>query len=95
MNREGIVAVTWNDRRHDPEGRCYHHYVALSRDGGRTFGEGHQVSEEETCFPSGYRWQNGGDTNGLVALPDGSFRVVWAGPRPEDARPWTALIHPR
>jgi len=90
-----VVAVTWNDRRHDPDGRCYHHYVAISRDGGRTFGDRRRVSERETCLPSGYRWQNGGDTQGLVALPDGSFRTVWSGPGPHGPRPWTAEIRIR
>lgn len=92
---EGVVAVTWNDRRHDPDGQCYHHYVAISRDGGRTFGAGRRISERETCLPSGYRWQNGGDTQGLVALPDGTFRTVWSGPGPHGPRPWTAVIDPR
>lgn len=88
----GAVAVSWNDRRHDPEDRCYHHYVAISRDGGRTFGDERRVSERETCLPSGYRWQNGGDTQGLAALPDGGFRVVWSGPGPHGPRPWTAEV---
>lgn len=92
---EGVVAVTWNDRRHDPEDQCYHHYVAISRDGGRTFGAGRRVSERETCLPSGYRWQNGGDTQGLVALPGGGFRVVWSGPGPHGPRPWTAEVEVR
>ena len=95
VGREGVVAVSWNDRRHDPAGRCYHHYVAISRDGGRTFGRGLRVSERETCLPSGYRWQNGGDTRGIVALPGGGFRVVWSGPGPHGPRPWTAEIRIR
>lgn len=89
---EGVVAVTWNDRRHDPEDRCYHHYVAISRDGGQAFSSERRISEQETCFPPDYRWQNGGDTQGLVALPDGSFRVVWTGPGPNGPRPWTAEV---
>lgn len=92
---EGHVAVTWNDRRHDPEDRCYHHYVAISRDGGRTFGTERRVSERETCLPPDYRWQNGGDTQGVVALPGGGFRVVWSGPGPHGPRPWTAEIEVR
>lgn len=61
----------------------------------RTFGGERRVSERETCLPSGYRWQNGGDTQGLVALPDGSFRTVWSGPGPHGPRPWTAEIETR
>lgn len=92
---DGVVAVSWNDRRHDPEDQCYHHYVAISRDGGRTFSDERRVSERETCLPSGYRWQNGGDTQGLVALPGGGFRVVWSGPGPHGPRPWTAEVDVR
>lgn len=92
VGADGTVAVTWNDRRHDPADQCYHHYVAVSRDGGRTFDSERRVSERETCFPSGYRWQNGGETQGLVALPEGGFRVVWTGPGPDAPRPWTARI---
>jgi hypothetical protein len=92
---DGVVAVSWNDRRHSPGNQCYHHYVAVSRDGGRTFSEERRVSERETCLPSGYRWQNGGDTQGLVGLPEGSFRVVWTGPGPHGPQPWTAEIEVR
>lgn len=92
VNRDGVVAVTWNDRRHDADHRCYHHYVAISRDGGRTFTEGVRVSPRETCFASGFRWQNGGETQGLIPLSSGDFRVVWTGPGPEGARPWTAVV---
>lgn len=92
VNRDGVVAVTWNDRRQDADHRCYHHYVAISRDGGRTFGEGERISPRETCFGSGFRWQNGGETQGLIPLPSGDFRVVWTGPGPGGARPWTAVV---
>lgn len=92
VNGDGVVAVTWNDRRHDPDHRCYHHYVAISRDGGRTFGEKIRISPRETCFPSGYRWQNGGETQGLIPLSNGDFRVVWTGPGPEGSQPWTAVV---
>lgn len=95
VNQHGTVAVTWNDRRHDPDGQCYHHFVAVSRDAGRTFQAERRISSRETCFPSDYRWQNGGDTNGLAALPDGRFRTVWIGPGPKGPRPWTARILPR
>lgn len=92
VGRNGEVAVTWNDRRRDPAGQCYHHYVAVSDDGARTFGPERRISEQETCLPTDYRWQNGGDTQGLAPLPDGGFRVVWTGPGPEAVRPWTAVV---
>lgn len=92
---EGVVAVTWNDRRGEPDGRCFRHYVALSADLGRTFGPNRSVSDRRTCFRARSRWLNGGETQGLVALPDGSFRTVWTVGRDESARPWTAVIRTR
>jgi hypothetical protein len=38
---------------------------------------------------------NGGETQGLAALPDGSFRVVWSVGVAGDLAPWTAVVRPR
>lgn len=95
VSGEGVVAVTWNDRRGDSGGRCFRHYVALSADGGRTFGPNRPVSDQRTCFRARSRWLNGGDTQGLVALPDGSFRTVWTVGHNEGSRPWSAVIRTR
>jgi hypothetical protein len=95
VNEEGVVVVTWNDRRDDRSGHCFRHYVAASTDGGRTFGPSRPVSDRATCPGARSRWLNGGDTQGLVALPDGSFRTVWSVGRSNDLRPWTAVIRVR
>lgn len=95
VNRAGVVAVTWNDRRGDPDDLCFRHYVALSGDGGRSFGPNRAVSGRRSCFPARSRWLNGGDTQGLVALPDGSFRTVWSVGEGQNLRPWTAVIRSR
>lgn len=92
VNSDGVVAVTWNDRRHDPENLCFRHFVAVSRDGGRTFSAGTPVSHEETCPGAGSRWMNGGETQGLVALPDGSFRTTWSVGTRSNMSLWTAVI---
>jgi hypothetical protein len=76
VGEDGVVAVTWNDRRNDPDDRCFQLFMALSADGGRTFGPNRQVGEGRTC-PRAGRWVNGGDTQGLVALPDGSYHLAW------------------
>lgn len=94
VNDDGVVAVTWNDRRDDPSDRCFRPYVAISRDGGRTFGPNRAISERPTC-PAGGRWLNGGDTNGLVALPDGGFRVTWTAGTGRDLSIWTAVLRVR
>jgi hypothetical protein len=37
VNRDGAVAVVFNDRRDDPAGECYRLYAAVSLDGGETY----------------------------------------------------------
>lgn len=96
VNRRGVVAVTWNDRRHRPDDLCFHHYIAVSEDGGRTFGPNRRISQEETCPGARSRWLNGGDTQGLAGVSDDGFRVVWTGGGSPDAlRPWTAVVRTR
>jgi hypothetical protein len=81
---DGVVAVSWNDRRDDPQDLCSRLYIALSFDGGRTFDLESRIAAVATCPGSGSRWMNGGETHGLAALPGGGFRVVWsAGPADE------------
>lgn len=92
VNREGVVAVTWYDARHDPRGyrgdfRCQELFFAASLDGGRTFLPEVKVSSAENCpdtsanGEAGRRWPAGGDYHGLVAAADGSFHVLWADSR--------------
>ena len=95
VNRFGMVVVTWNDRRDDPSDACFRHYVAASDDGGSTFGLNRAVARAPTCPGPGGRWLNGGDTNGLVALPDGGFRVTWTAGDGRDLEVWTAVLRVR
>ena len=37
VDGRGVVAVTWNDRRDDPEGLCFRARASASLDGGATF----------------------------------------------------------
>jgi hypothetical protein len=90
VGSDGVVAISWNDRRDDPEDDCCRPYVAMSFDGGRTFGVEQQVTTRPTCPGAGSRWMNGGETRGLAALPDGSFRIVWTSGKAGDLRLWTA-----
>lgn len=91
VNNEGIVVVTWNDRRNDPEDACFQHYLAVSFDGGQSFSTNKLVSENRTC-PGRGRWLNGGETQGLIALSDGSFRVTWSVGNRESLNLWTAVV---
>jgi hypothetical protein len=75
VNRDGVVMVTWNDRRDDPTDRCFRLYAAASDDGGVSFGPNRPIGTAPAC-PGG-RWANGGDTQGLVALDGGDFVAAW------------------
>ena len=90
VNRDGVIAITWNDRRDDPEDQCFRPYVGISLDGGRTFAHERRISDRATCPGAGSRWLNGGETHGLAALPDGSFRIVWSSGVARDLRLWTS-----
>lgn len=37
VNAQGVVAVTWYDRREDPENESARYYISVSRDGGASF----------------------------------------------------------
>ncbi len=78
VDGQGRVAVVWNDRRNDTSERCFQPYVAVSQNGGQTFDEEIPVSEAPVC-PRGGRWMGGGDTQGIVGLPDGGFQLLWVG----------------
>lgn len=50
VSPEGVVIVTWYDKRGDLEGKQTHYYMAYSFDGGRTFTKNIQVSAAATDF---------------------------------------------
>jgi hypothetical protein len=57
VNPDGIVAVTWNDRRDDPQGRCWRLYAALSIDGGEHFLPAQRLSHAPTCTNEPRNWE--------------------------------------
>jgi hypothetical protein len=103
LGPEGIVGLTWYDRRDDPANECQHLYFAASVDGGVTFSAPHRVSGAPSCpgaagNRNGWtsrRWQGGGDYSGLAALPDGGFVAVWADSRSGMYQPYSAVIRVR
>lgn len=56
VNRDGVVAVTWNDRRDDSKGSCWRLYAALSLDGGERFLPSQRLSEAPTCTNTPQNW---------------------------------------
>lgn len=59
VSPEGVVVVTWYDKRGDLSGRATHYYMAYSFDGGKTFTKNIQVSSTASDFSTIGR-QNGG-----------------------------------
>ncbi len=105
VNGEGVVGLSWNDRRGDPTDRCYQLYFAASADGGATFGAEQRVEEAATCpiaaataeepvdpVTSEYRFKNGGDTQGLVGLPDGGFHLAWIFGGAGEMQLWSTVL---
>src|SRR5687768_4755988 len=72
INRDGIVAVTWNDRRDDPQRRCWRLYAAISLDGGERFLPAQQLSRAPTCVNAASSW----DTYGTALNADHTGRYL-------------------
>lgn len=93
----GVVAATFKAPVADSTGdRCFGFYVTASTDGGVTFlppvevgpetcadapGNRVPVSEREGAATVVRRFGDGGDYHGLVGMPGGGFRVLWADSR--------------
>ncbi len=106
VSTNGHLIVAWFDPRGDPSRRCWQLVVSASVDGGASFGPARPVADSVSCndqpgnlvprpagpFNVASRWPEGGDYFGLVALPDGSFRAIWADSRTGLFQLWTALI---
>jgi hypothetical protein len=88
-NKDGVLAVTWFDQRNDRAKKCYDLFFAASLDGGKTFQPEVRVSRKSSCPDTPrnkgafQRWTYGGDYNGLVAAPDGTFHALWIDGREE------------
>lgn len=98
VNNDGVVAVTWYERRKEGTRECQHLYFTASLDGGKTFLPEARVSSALSCpdtprnGQSAQRWAAGGDYSGLAAAADGSFHVVWSDSRNGIYQIWTARV---
>ncbi len=103
VDGRGTVGVAWYDRRADPSDGCYQLFFASSSDGGATFSPEAAVDETPTCpllgskdaadpVSSEYRFKNGGDTMGLVGLPDGGFQIAWIRQGKSEMQLWSTRI---
>lgn len=103
VNPQGAVAVGWQQRTVDSD-TCFEPFLSVSLDGGATFLEPVRVADAAECpephtpgnrfngFDVAERWPAGGEYFGLVALPDGSFQMIWADSRTGVYQLWTARI---
>ena len=98
VNRDGVVGVTWYERRKEADRQCQHLYFTTSLDGGKTFLPEVRVSSAPSCPETtrngrvATRWPAGGDYSGLAAAADGTFHVLWADSRDGIYRLWTAPV---
>ncbi len=98
VNPDGVLGVTWMERRKHGEEECQHLTFTASLDGGRTFLAPVSVSSTASCPDTtndgrvAARWPEGGDYSGLAAASDGTFHAIWADSRDGTFRLWTAPI---
>jgi hypothetical protein len=98
VNKDGVVAVTWYERRKEGTRECQHIYFTASLDGGKTFLPEARVSSAPSCPDtprnggSAKRWPAGGDYSGLAAASDGSFHVLWSDSRNGIYQLWSARV---
>jgi hypothetical protein len=108
VNPEGVVGITWYDRREQGIGYGSRLRFAASLNGGASFLRSVAVSEQASrpAPPSApfstrgssepERWRFiGGDTAGLIATSDGVFHAVWVDNRTGVSQVWAAgvIVH--
>jgi hypothetical protein len=72
VNNRGIVLVGWSELSGRVGSACEQRvYVSASVDGGQSFSASQLVSTSPSC-------STGGDYFGLIAAPDGRFRLLWS-----------------
>jgi len=87
VNQKGVVGITWQDRKDDPESKAQYYYFTASLDGGNTFIEPKRVSTAKSNPQSslngfsGQRYSSGGDYTGLAVKKNGNFVTVWSDAR--------------
>lgn len=80
----GVLAVTWLDRREAPSGQCSQLYGMISIDGGVTFSQPKRLSAMPSCPTAEQtgqgvleRFPAGGEYFGLVSVGPRQFMAVW------------------
>ncbi|HZG01676.1 MAG TPA: T9SS type A sorting domain-containing protein, partial [Chitinophagales bacterium] len=88
VSPNGVVALTWYDRRDDPANVNTFYYMALSFDGGASFPNQYKISDSGTDFSTVGSQTGGfgiGEYNQVVTTPHMAF-PVWADARTNDGQ---------
>lgn len=93
VNRNGVVGVSWYDRRDNADNLGYWPRFSASLDGGATWLPSVRVSTAPNLVTDPKETRlNGGDTAGLDADAGGAFHPVWIDNRTGTHQVWTASV---
>lgn len=95
VNARGVVAVSWYDRRDNPDSLSYWPRIRASLDCGTSWLASTRVSSAPNHLTASDRHLNGGDTAGLAADVQGRFHVVWIDNRTGVAQAYTNTVEVR
>ena len=92
VNKNGVVGVSWYDRRDNPDNLGYWPRFAASLDGGATWLPSVRLSTSPNATDPAETRLNSGDTAGLAAGADGVFHAAWVDNRTGTHHMWTTAI---
>jgi hypothetical protein len=93
VNRDGVVGLSWYDRRDNPDNLGYWPRFRASLDGGATWLPSVRISTSANLVSDDRETRlNGGDTAGLAADAGGAFHPVWIDNRSGTHQAWTASV---
>jgi hypothetical protein len=93
VNCDGVVGLTWYDRRDQPDNRGYYVRFSASLDGGETWLPSVRVAAAPNAVKSNTQFDiTGGHTAGLAADANGVFHALWIDNRTGVQQVWTAPI---
>jgi hypothetical protein len=95
VNSASVVAVSWYDRRDNPDSLSYWPRLRASLDCGESWLPSIRVSSSPNHLKSSDRHLNGGDTSGLAADAARRFHVVWIDNRTGMAEAWAGTVEVR
>lgn len=92
INKDGIVGLSWYDRRDSADNLSYTPRFSASRDGGMTWLPSIAVSAHPNTVEANDKRFNGGDTAGLTADAGGAFHPLWIDNHTGVHQMWTTSV---